>query len=107
MWKAIFLAFAAVSTVLSGLMPGGFNDVDPNCEEARRAVNFAVVQHNTLKDSNDSYLSQAVQWKIQRQVSNRPWNLMINDKPIFVSSVILYEKRYVTHSKKTSKNKLG
>lgn len=82
MWKAIFLAFAAVSAVLSGLMPGGLSDVDPNDEGAKSALDFAVVQYNRL--SNDLYLSQAAGWKIQRQVSNRPWNRMITDKPILI-----------------------
>lgn len=82
MWKAIFLAFAAVSAVLSGLMPGGLTDVDLNDEGARSALNFAVVQHN--RGSDDLYLSQAVEAKIQRQVSNRPWNLRITDKPILI-----------------------
>lgn len=71
MWKAIFLVFIAVSAVSSGLMPGGFQDVDPNDEGARYAANFAVVQHN--RASNDMYLNQLVEVvKVQRQVSNRP-----------------------------------
>lgn len=82
MWKVIFLAFTAVSSVLSGLLIGGFTDVDLNDEGARNALNFAVSQHNKL--SNDLYLRQAVEPKIQRQVSNRPWNLMITDKPILI-----------------------
>lgn len=82
MWKAVFLVFAAVSVVLSGFMPGGLSNVDLNDNGARSALNFAVVQHN--RGSNSLYLSQAVEVKIQRQVSNRPWNLMITDKPILV-----------------------
>lgn len=71
MWKAIFLLFIAVSAVSSGLMPGGFQDVDPSDEEARNAINFAVVQHN--RASNDMYLNQLAEVvKVQRQVSNRP-----------------------------------
>lgn len=71
MWKAIFLVFTVVSAVSSGLMPGGFQDVDPNDEGARSALNFAVVQHNLA--SNDMYLTQVAEVvKVQRQVSNRP-----------------------------------
>lgn len=70
MWKAIVFIFVAVSAVSSGLMPGGFQDVDPNDEEVRGVLNFAVVQHN--RASNDIYLRQVAEVvKVQRQVSNR------------------------------------
>lgn len=70
MWKAIFLVFTAVSAVSSGLLVGGFQDVDPNNEEATAALNFAVVEHN--RASNDMYLGQVAQVvKVQRQVSSR------------------------------------
>lgn len=70
MWKAIFLVFTAVSAVSSGMIAGGFQDVDPNSEDAREALNFAVVQHNRV--SNDMYLRQVSKVvKAQRQVSNR------------------------------------
>ncbi|CAG09511.1 unnamed protein product [Tetraodon nigroviridis] len=67
MWKAIFLVYTAVFAVSSGLMPGGFQDVDPNDEGVKGALNFAVVQHN--RASNDMYLRQVAEVvKVQRQV---------------------------------------
>lgn len=70
MWKAIFLVFTACFAVGSGFMVGGFQDVDPNDEGVRGALNFAVVQHN--RASNDLYLRQVAEvLKVQRQVSRR------------------------------------
>lgn len=71
MWKAIFLLFTAVSAVVSGVVPGGFENIDPNDEGARAALNLAVLQHN--RASNDMYLSQVAEVvKVERQVSDRP-----------------------------------
>lgn len=71
MWKAIFLVFAAVSAQ-SFRMTGGLEDVELNKDEdARSALDFAVVQHN--RRSNDMYLSNWTEVvKVQRQVSSRP-----------------------------------
>lgn len=79
MWKVVVLVFAAVSAVSPSSMMGGFQDVDPNDEGVKSAMNFAVIQHN--RASNDIYLSQVAEVvKVRRQVSNRPYNLMMTDK---------------------------
>lgn len=78
MWKVAFLVFAAVSAVSSS-MPGGFQDVNPNDEGVKNALNFAVVQHNRV--SNDMYLSQVAEVvKVQSQVGKRPQNMTITHK---------------------------
>lgn len=71
MWKVVFLALAAVSSVSSLSLIGGFQDVDPNDEGMKNLLNYAVAQHN--RASNDIYLSQVAEVvKAQRQVGNRP-----------------------------------
>lgn len=80
MLKAIFLLFTAVCAVLSGLMPGGFQDVDPNDEGPRGAINFAVAQYN--RGSNSKFLSQVSEVvKVRRQVSSPPENPRVSAFP--------------------------
>lgn len=87
MWKVAFLVFVAVSAVSSS-MPGGYQDVNPNDEGVKNALNFAVVQHNRV--SNDLYLSQVAEVvKVQSQVGKRPQNLTITHKLNIIHCVFI------------------
>ncbi|XP_024152582.1 cystatin-C [Oryzias melastigma] len=67
MWKVVFLFLAATFAIGTGVMVGGVSDGDINDEGAKKALNFAVDQHNSR--TNDMYLRQVAEVvKVQKQV---------------------------------------
>ncbi|XP_059215096.1 cystatin C (amyloid angiopathy and cerebral hemorrhage) [Centropristis striata] len=67
MWKIMLPVIAAVLSVGSAALVGGWRDISNDDEGMRSALNSAVVEHN--RRSNDMYLSQVSEVvKAQSQV---------------------------------------